>query len=460
MDLSITRKQQAFIEAQADEVLLGGAAGGGKSYGQLIDAFLKALKYPGMRQLILRRTFPELQRSLVTVSLQLYPKEVARYNDSKHIWKFKNGSIIEFGYCESEKDVTRYQSAEYDIIRFDELTHFTEFQYTYLISRVRGANDFPKQLKSTTNPGSVGHGWVKARFIDRCQPNEVYIDDLGRTYLFIPAKVQDNKFLMASDPGYVRRLEQLPDEQRRALLDGDWDVFAGQYFREFRREKHVIDPFEIPPYWKRFRSIDWGYTDPCAVYWHAVGPDSRIYTYRELYITQTNASDVAKKIAAMSQGEDIAYTVMSPDAWAKRGNDAVHGESIAETFIRNGVPVIRADSDRINGWQRMREYMADAPDGKPYWQIFSTCQNLIRTLPTLVHDEHRVEDVSDRCEDHAAESCRYALMSRPSPAGARLGIAPDDWVPARAIQPGTVASLLDRLRRQKEEEEEMRLWMR
>ncbi len=153
------------------------------------------------------------------------------------------------------------------------------------------------------------------------------------------------------------------------------------------------------------------------MYWHCIAPDSRIYTYREIYIRQTLASDIAKMMGEFSEDEDISYTVASPDMWQKRGGmDLSLGENIADTFAKEGVRLKAADNNRMNGWARMREFLAPAPDGVPYWQIFSTCLNLIRTLPTLIHDDNKVEDVSDKCEDHAAESCRYALMSRPRPA--------------------------------------------
>lgn len=157
IDLQITKKQQSFIQSSADETLFGGAAGGGKSYGQIVDSLLFALRHPKSKQLILRRTFPELKRSLILTSQELFPKDIAQYKETTKKWQFINGSTIEFGYCESESDVTQYQSAEYDCIRFDELTHFTEYQYIYMLSRLRGANSFPKQIKSSTNPGGVGH---------------------------------------------------------------------------------------------------------------------------------------------------------------------------------------------------------------------------------------------------------------------------------------------------------------
>ena len=167
--------------------MFGGAAGGGKSYAQLIDAFLYAMKYARSKQLILRRTLPELEKSLIRVSLAIFDKEIYRYNSAKHTGVFANGSIIDFGYCDRENDVYKYQSAEYDVIRFDELTHFTEDMYVYLMSRIRGVNDFPKQIKSSTNPGGVGHSWVKQRFIDVCTAG-LYSDENG-TRQFIPAKV-------------------------------------------------------------------------------------------------------------------------------------------------------------------------------------------------------------------------------------------------------------------------------
>lgn len=412
IDLEITPKQRDFINAEEFEVLFGGAAGGGKSYGQIVDALLFALKYPRSNQLIFRRTFAELEKSLIRKSREIYPMSICSYNASRYSYTFVNGSIIDFGYISTEDSVHIYQSAEYDVIRFDELTHFTESMYTYMISRVRGANGYPKHVKSSCNPGGIGHGWVKSRFIDIAPPNTTIHTESG-TRRFIPAKVHDNHFLVASDPGYITRLDNLDEDNRRMLRDGDWDVFAGQYFREYRREKHVVRPFEIPSWWKRFRSMDWGYNDPCCVLWHAVDAEGRVYTYRELYIRETLARDVARRVVELTGEEKISYTVASPDMWQKRGVRDIDGENIAEIFAKNGVPIIKADNTRVIGWNRVREYLADSPDGLPGWQMFETCQNLIRTLPTLIYDDHNTEDVSDACEDHAAEALRYGLMSRP-----------------------------------------------
>ena len=258
LDLSVTRKQKLFIEAECEEVLFGGAAGGGKSYGQVVDALIFALKYPLSKQLILRRTFSELDKSLIRTALALYPREIFNFNLSSHTGRFKNGSCIDFGYCAAESDVYQYQSAEYDCIRFDELTHFTEMQYVYLISRVRGANGFPKQVKSSTNPGGVGHAWVKERFVDPASAGTPFVGEDGMRRVFIPSLLDDNHFLTKGDPDYKRRLLALPEREKKALLYGDWDIFEGQYFTEWRRDKHVVTPFEIPLSWRRYRTIDYG----------------------------------------------------------------------------------------------------------------------------------------------------------------------------------------------------------
>jgi phage terminase large subunit len=417
INFKLTKKQHEFISATADEVLYGGAAGGGKSYGQLIDAFLYALKYKGSKQLILRRTFPELERSLILVSLELFPQSICKYKENKHRWIFTNGSFIEFGYCDNEKDVTRYQGAEFDVIRFDELTHFTEFQYQYLISRIRGVNNYPKQIKCSTNPGGVGHAWVKARFIDNKIPGKTYKEG-RRTRVFIPAKVQENKFLMDADPEYIYRLEQLPEEQRKALLSGEWDVFEGQYFTEFNKDIHVIRPLKLPLHWKRFRSLDYG-LDMTACYWWAVDEQGQEYIYRELHESNLVLSDAAEKILSMTPKEEkISYTVASPDLWSRRQETGVSG---AEIMYHSGLTdLLKADNNRINGWRTMREHLKPFTDEQDIMiantRIFNTCVSMITSIPALIHDDKNPEDVSTEPHQftHAADSFRYGVMSRPN----------------------------------------------
>ena len=231
--------------------------------------------------------------------------------------------------------------------------------------------------------------------------------------MFIPAKLTDNTVLMKNNPEYLQVLQNLPEHLRKAYLDGDWDAMEGQYFEEFNRSVHVCRPFQIPSWWKRFRAMDWGYRDPCCVLWFAVDPEGRVYVYDELYITRTIASQVAKMVKQKTAGYKCAYTAASPDAWAKRGaTDGIEGVSVEQIFAKNGVPLQKADNSRVVGWQRVREFLQCTDGEKPMLQIFDCCTNLIRTLPTLTYDKNDHEDVSDRCEDHAAEALRYGLMSR------------------------------------------------
>ncbi len=414
MDWLATPKQKQFIEAREDEVLYGGAAGGGKSDALLIFSILRRAAIPGSRGLILRRTYAELERSLILRSLELLSGR-ATYNAGNHRWRFPNGSMIEFGYCERDEDVYHYQSAEYEDICFDELTQFGEFQYTYLLSRLRTTKPGVRCLvRAATNPGGVGHGWVKQRFIDVATPGEVYTDvATGRTRRFIPAKLDDNPHI---DADYSRRLDELPEAERRALKDGDWDVFAGQYFREWSRDIHVIRPIEIPHWWRRFRSLDYG-LDCCACYWWAVGPDQRCYIYRELYQPDLRLSEAAKKILAMTpEGEKIDYTVASPDLWNRNQHTGFSG---AEVMQREGLLLRPADNARIPGWRALREYLAPYRDEQgvqtAHLLVFDHCTNLIRTLPMLIHDNHDPEDADTEPHEvtHGPDSVRYGIMSRP-----------------------------------------------
>ena len=412
MEFNITPKQKQFIEASASEVLFGGAAGGGKSYAQLIDAFLFALKYPSSKQLILRRTFPELEKSLIRVACDIYPRDLFRYNASKHVGRFSNGSIVDFAYCDRESDVYKYQSAEYDVIRFDELTHFTEDIYVYLISRVRGTNGYPKQIKSSTNPGGVGHSWVKSRFIDIGEPNCEHDEKI-----FIPAMVQDNVFLMETDPGYVKRLEKLSEKDKQALLFGNWDIFDGQYFTEWNRNIHVISPFEIPKHWRRYFVMDYG-LDMLAGYWIAIDTYGRAYVYREIYQSGLIISEAAKRICVLTD-EDIYANIAPPDLWNRRQDT---GKSAAEIFAENGVRLVRANNDRVQGWYNLKEWLRPCKDEQGATiaplRIFSNCLNLIRTLPSVAMDGKNPNDVAREPHEltHAPDAIRYFVSGRPTPA--------------------------------------------
>lgn len=411
MEISITKKQQAFIDSQAFETLFGGAAGGGKSYGQLVDGLLYALKYPKSKQIIFRSTFADLEKSLIRTSMNLYPLSIANYNDSKHTWKFKNGSIIDFGYIQYEKDVYQYQSAEYDVIRFDELTHFTEFMYTYLISRCRGANPYPKCIKSSTNPGGVGHNWVKERFIDIGAPNVIHTCKLETgettTRIFIPSLVQENKFMLTYDPDYIKRLDALPEKERKALKYGNWDIFDGQFFTEFDRNIHVIEPFVIPKDWYVYFVMDYG-LDKLAGYWIAIDYNNNAYVFREVYQSNLLVSQARDKIKEMTN-EDVYMYLAPPDLWNRHKET---GKSTADIFAEGEITLYKTNNDRIQGWLQMKEWLKPYKDEQgcttAKLKIFNTCKNLIRCLPQVQHDAKRVGDIANEPHEltHSVDAIR------------------------------------------------------
>ncbi|MBR5782846.1 MAG: terminase family protein [Clostridia bacterium] len=420
MEMQLTPRQWDFVNAGADEVLFGGAAGGGKSYGQLCDALLYALKYQGSRQLILRRTYPELEKSLIRVMGELYPPTIFTYHKSTHSGRFCNGSVLDFGHLEQENDIYKYQSAEYDCIRFDELTHFTEQMYVYLISRLRGANGYPKQVKSTTNPGGIGHGWVKSRFVDIGEPDKEYRFTAG-SRIFLPARVQDNSFLMKNDPDYLRRLHNLSDKDKKALLYGDWDIFEGQYFTDWDRAHHVISPFPIPEDWRRYFVMDYG-LDMLAGLAVALDSRGRAVVYKEIYEGKDNGgeghivSSAARRIKEFTAGEDFYAYLAPPDLWSRQKDS---GKSMAQLFAEQGVRLTKAPGGRVSGWMQLKEWLhptlQEEGDKRPRLQIFSNCVNLIRTLPALMSDKNNPDDVATTPHEltHAPDALRYFVASCP-----------------------------------------------
>ncbi|MBQ7387061.1 MAG: phage terminase large subunit [Clostridia bacterium] len=414
ISLAVTKKQKLFIDSSYSEVLFGGAAGGGKSYGQMVDALLFALKYPRSKQLVLRRTFAELEKSLIRTSLALFPREIYSFNSTTHTGKFKNGSIVDFGYCASDSDVYQYQSAEYDVIRFDELTHFTKAQYIYLISRVRGANEFPKQIKSTTNPGGIGHGWVKERFISPEGSRDGFVGDDGMDRIFIPSLLSDNPFLVRHDPEYKKRLLALPERERRALLFGDWDIFEGQYFTEFSNLRHVITPFEIPPSWRRYRTIDYG-LDRLACLWVAIAPSGEAFVYREYCESGLPISRAASEILRRTPNTESIYaTLAPPDLWSRSQES---GKSKATLFSEYGVSLTKTSNDRECGWLAIKELLMEREGGVGL-RIFSSCSEIIRCLPALTVDKVRPTDCANEPHDitHAPDALRGFAIFHTRPA--------------------------------------------
>ncbi len=446
MNLQVTEKQMKFLKADhVTEVLFGGAAGGGKSYVQLLDAFLYAVKYPGSKQLILRRTYPELEMSLIQVHLGLYPKEIYRYNETKHRGQMKNGSMITFGSLQRESDVYKYQGAEFDVIRFDELTHFTWAQYSYLLSRLRGANDFPKQIKSSTNPGGVGHQWVKERFIDPAPPETVFdiIEKEGGTIsgqgLYLPAKVQENIFLMRKDPDYLKRLLNLPEKNRLALLEGRWDIYDGVFFSEIDPAVHVVRPFRLKEHWKQYVTMDYG-MDMFAVEVVAVDEEGNGFVHRELYQSGLIISQAAEKAAELVEDLDIAAWLAPPDLWNGRQET---GKSVADIFAEHGIPLTMTSNNRHAGWLAVREWLASRTvrneiTGEerimpPKLRIFENCRNLIRTLPALQYNDKDPEDVANEPHEltHAPDAlrgfCVYWVTGAQNPAEKTVRWEQDQW---------------------------------
>ena len=428
MNISITKKQQKFIASEAFETLFGGAAGGGKSYGQLTDAILYALKDAKSKQIIFRSTFSDLEKSLIRVSLEMYPQTIASYNSSKHTWKFANGSIIDFGYIQFEKDVYQYQSAEYDVIRFDELTHFTEFMYVYMISRCRGANPYPKRIKSSTNPGGVGHSWVKERFIDIGEPNVIHECQLlpdspkKSTRVFIPSLVEDNIFMLEYDPDYVDRLDALPEKERQALKYGNWDIHDGMFFPEFNRRIHVIEPFVIPETWDRYIAMDYG-LDMFAVLFVAIDTKGKAYIYNEIHKSNLIVSEARQTLKSIMRHYKYKYIYAPGDLW-HRNRDT--GKSTAELFYEGGIQLTEASNKRESGWLNVKEWLKvkkirheqtgeliEDSDLK----IFSNCLNLIKYLPQLQHDEKNPNDVATEPHEptHITDALRYFCVNHIAP---------------------------------------------
>lgn len=412
VDWQISEKQQAFINATAQEVLYGGAAGGGKSHVQVMDAMLYALKYPKSKQLILRRTFAELDKSIIRTVMNLYPQKIFKFNSSAHTGTFINGSLIDFGYIATDNDLNRYQSSEYDMIRFDELTHFTEHQYTYMLSRLRGAAPFPRQMKSSTNPGSVGHQWVKKRFVDPSPPNKVFIGEGNLSKVFIPALLSDNPFLTKNDPTYRDRLLALSERDKKALLYGDWNIFEGQYFDEFDEKVHVCEPFEIPKDWRRYRALDYG-LDMLACVFVAVNSVGQAFVYKEVGESNLPISSAAGRVLDMTERdkdghptEEFYLTLAPPDLW-NRSQET--GRSKATIFGDAGLYLTKSNNDREAGWLAIKELLKLDSNGEPRLKIFNTCRELIKCLPALIRDEKKPTDCATEPHEitHHPDALRY-----------------------------------------------------
>ncbi len=401
-------KQKLFFKARERFVGYGGARGGGKSWALDNKLKLMALKFAGIKILLLRRTYKDLERNHVRV-LRPQLRGVAVYNNQQKLFSFPNGSIIELGYCASESDVDQYQGQEYDIIAIDEATQFTEYQFETLTACLRGANDFPKRMYITCNPGGVGHEWVKRLFISR----KYRLEEDPSDYRFIPATVFDNEVLLEKDPNYVKMLNNLSDGLRQAWRDGNWDMLAGQYFSEFDRCVHVIEPFEIPDNWKRYRTIDYG-LDCLACLWIAIDERGDYYVYREYAESDKVISEGASDILSLSEGEKIIYTTAPDDLWSRSQETA---KSKADIFRENGLSLFKASRNREAGWLAIKELLR-VKGGQSRLKIFKNCVGLIECLPALQVDAKRPTDCMTEPHDitHLPDALRYFCLQYLSPA--------------------------------------------
>ncbi len=414
--------QSDFLASSEREVFYGGARGGGKSYAMLVDP-LRYCDKQHHRALLIRRTMPEL-RDLINHSQQLYSKAYpgAKWREQEKEWRFPSGARIEFGYAENLTDALRYQGQSYTWIGIDELPQYpTPDIYNFLRSSLRSVDpQIPVYMRATGNPGNVGSLWVKEMFVDPCESNKRFdveiptpmgVKKISRK--FIPAKLQDNPYLMQTDD-YYAMLASLPEVQKKQFLEGDWDAYESSSFPEFSRQVHVIEPFDIPRNWMRFRAADWGYSSPACCLWFAVDYDNNLFVYRELYTKRNTADIFARKVLEMEDGEYIRYGILDSSTWARRGDI---GPSIAETMIQEGCRWRQSDRSprsRISGKVEVHKRLrVDEDTGYPSMFIFSNCLNLIRTLPMLPVDKNNPEDVDTTADDHAYDALRYGCMSRP-----------------------------------------------
>ena len=427
--------QTDFLAASEREVLYGGSAGGGKSYAMLADP-LRYMGHPQFSGLLLRHTTEEL-RELIFKSQELYPKiwPGIKWSERKMQWTAPSGARLWMSYLDRDEDVLRYQGLAFSWIGFDELTQWqSPYAWNYMRSRLRStAPDLPIFMRATTNPGGRGHHWVKKMFIDPAPYGQAYDatdsetgevlrypaghSKAGKALFkrrFIPARLSDNPYL-AEAGDYEAMLLSLPEQQRRQLLEGDWDIKEGAAFTEFDRNVHVIEPFHIPHNWVKFRACDYGYGSYSGVVWFAVSPSEQLIVYRELYVSKVLATDLADMILEMeAEDGNIKYGVLDSSLWHKRGDT---GPSLAEQMIQRGCrwrPSDRSRGSRVAGKNEIhRRLQIDEFTEEPRLVFFNSCTNIVAQLPSIPLDKKNPEDIDTKSEDHLYDAMRYGIMSRP-----------------------------------------------
>ena len=416
---TLSPKQWQFMDSKYRYTAYGGARGGGKTHVLIRKAIAGALGHEKIKILIIRRTYPELEATIIRPMIELINtatvdgrpagEQIAVYNGTMRLLTFVNGSTIKFGHLQSMNAITEYQGQEYDWIFMDEATHFTESEFRTLGATLRGVNKIPKQFFLTCNPGGIGHQWVKRLFVER-QYHQKSGEDY-RDYLFIPATVEDNEPLMKASPEYIQTLDALPEDIRAAHRYGDWDALAGQYFTEFKRSTHVVEPFLIPKEWPKYRAFDYG-LDMFACYWFAVDFDNRVWVYREYCESKLIVSEAAAAMRNLTpDSEFIQYTVAPPDMWSTQKDT---GKTMAEIYMQNGIGLVRASNSRVQGWLQVKEALKLRPDGRPGLLVTSDCTTLIQNLPAVQHDEKNPSDVAKEPHEltHSCDALRYFCIYR------------------------------------------------
>lgn len=427
--------QEEFCARGEFEALYGGAAGPGKT-DCLVALATRYVEYPDYKGILLRRTFPQLQE-VIDRCWQRYPSLGGVYRATEHRWYFPSGSTIALSHMQHENDMYNHQGKEYQFVGIDELTQFLIAMYLYMFSRLRSTNpNIPPRMRGTTNPGGIGHGWVKDRFVTITEPKKTYIDPkTGLSRVFIPGTIEDNPTLMANDPGYLQRLEALPEVEKQRLRYGIWDAFEGQVFTELSRLVHGCEPFDIPPEWERICVLDWGFAKPFSVGWYAMDYDGVLWRYREWYGCKEGEQDVGLKMPAYEvargildreKGEKVRYRVADPSIWHPRPQNRVgesRGPTIQEDMSAEGVFFLRADNDRIQGKMQVHKRLRieediDTKTGEiigehPMFRVFNNHHHFWRTMQALQEDENNPEDVNTDQEDHIYDELRYMCMARP-----------------------------------------------
>lgn len=430
--------QTALLTCPIFEVLYGGARGGGKTDGALGDWVAHADRHGDAASgLMVRRKRTELIDTIER-SHQIFGPLGATFHAQDKLWRMPNGARLLFAYLENDSDAEAYQGHSYTRVYVEEAGNFpSEKPIAKLRATLRSRSGVRVGMRLTANPGGPGHQWVKARYIDPAPAGyQILRDENGLERVFIPARVGDNKILMANDPDYVARLKSSGSpELVRAWLEGDWNVIAGAYFPEFGPQ-HIVRPFEIPKAWMRFRAMDWGSARPFSIGWYAVSdgslpafPRGALIRYREWYgwngkpnegcrmVAEDVGAGISERERLPDGGyEEIRYGVIDPAARAEDGGPALTERIYNGSGRRVGFGA--ADNKRVarngamGGWDQLRARL-QGEDGRPMLYFFDTCVHAIRTVPALQHDEKNPEDVDSEGEDHAPDEIRYACMSRP-----------------------------------------------